>query len=495
MRRGNLARAMAAASGVLLALSACTSIPGDELQTASLVISDVTAIDAVNRARSDVDVVIMAEKIVAVGPDAGDGYRAEPGKRVNGSGKFLIPGLWDAHVHVTFDPDIDYRTFYPLSLAHGITALRDTGGHLDKLAPARAAAGQPDTPDLFVAGPLLDGELRVYDGSSAFFKDISIGVPSPEEGRAAVDRLAAEGVAFIKAYEMLAPDTFRAIVDQARMHGLPVSAHVPLSMTVAEAIDAGVDDLQHLRNLEFECAANSSALVAERQAMLEAGPAAADVPSAGALRGHIHGQQRQGALSSQDPQACETLIAVLADNGVFQTPTSHLNAGQVKQWYLTDEWRETFNMLPLELRARALQLTDREKQEPSPETLRYFEWNRATLARMEQAGVPLMAGTDAPILFMTPGISLHAELAQMVENGVSPIRALEAATVGPARFFGIENERGTIATGMKADLVLLAANPLDDIRNTQAIVAVVKDGALHDRSALDGMVKSVGNRP
>ena len=488
---GGLAKSGLVGIFVLVNLAGCASIPERALPPASLVFEDVTAIDAAEGSRSSVDVVLIDDVITAVGPSAGDRFSVQASRRIDGSGKYLIPGLWDAHVHLTFNKAIDHRTFFPLSLAHGITALRDTGGHLDLMVEARATAGTPETPDLFVSGPLVEGPLRVYDGSSAFFVDLSVGVSTPDEGRAMVNELADQGVDFIKAYEMLAPDTFSAIVDQATLRGLPVSAHVPLSMTVAEAVDAGVGDLMHLRNLEFGCVENIEVLAQARRDLLDGGPEGAGVASAGALRSHIHAAQRQDALQHQEAEACDRLIARLAENRVFQTTTSHLNAGYLNQWYYSDAWRETYAMLPPDVAADWLTRTDRSPDTPDVAAKRFDEWNASTIARMAQAGVPFMAGTDAPIRFMTPGISLHAELEQLVRWGLTPMQALEAATIAPARFFGLAGKRGAIAPGMKADLVLLSANPLDDVRNTRKIEAVVKDGKLHDRAALDAMIAGV----
>ena len=474
-----LVRLLAMLGSVAL-LSACTSAPQYDL-----VIRDVRAFDAVNGVREGVDVAISGDTIAAVGAD----LDAMDATIIEGGGRTLIPGLWDAHVHLAYDPAIDHEIFFPLALAHGITSLRDTGGHLDQLAAARAAAGTPSTPDLYIAGPLLDGVNRIYDGSSAAFVDLSVGLASPAAARARVDELADAGVHFVKAYEMLEPEVFAALAERARERGLPVSAHPPLTMTAGEVVAAGVSDLQHLRNLELACVADPEALLAERRAMLEAGPAAADATSYGGLRAAIHTRQRGPAIAMQDEGACAALIASFAENDVFQTPTALINRLASELWFKDPEWIETFAMLPADLRENwTTRVAAIPAREPGEAALAFAAWNRAMILRLAAAGVPIMAGTDAPIAFLTPGVGLHAELAALVDLGLTPAQALEAATLTPARWFGLEGERGTIAPGMAADLVLLDADPLADIANTRAIGAVMKDGVWHDRAALDAMV-------
>lgn len=446
------------------------------------VIRNVTVIDAVSGRQQGRDVAIKGGVILSV-RDTGQDM---PGNAtlIDGSGKFLIPGLWDAHVHLAYDPQIDYRTFFPLSLAHGITALRDTGGHLDRLAPAIKAAGGAHAPDLYFSGPLIDGANRIYDGSSQFYPDISVGAATPADAERLVDEFAARGASFIKAYEMLTPDVFRAVVRHAATHDMKVAAHVPLSMTAADAIAAGAADFQHMRNLEFSCAQDPAQLLVDRHAMLAA--AEADTPAA--LRLEIHGAQRGGALADPSPENCNTLIENIARAGVAQTPTLTIATFFTRRLFADPAWRETFKLMPAPVRegweTRSARLIDRPA---NTEAETYVRWIESMLPRLKTAGVPIIAGTDAPIAYLTPGASLHEELVMLVDAGLTPLAALEAATLAPAAFFGKTGETGSVAPGMKADLVLLRADPLADIRNTTAIEAVFKNGHLHDRPALDAL--------
>ncbi len=451
--------------------------------TANTIIQNVTVIDAVSGARSAQDVYIsggLVQSVVAAGQST-----SSMGQIVDGTGKFLIPGLWDAHVHLAYDPQIDYRTFFPLSLAHGITSLRDTGGHLDLLAPAiEAARTTENTPDFYFSGPLIDGENRVYDGSSPFSPNLSVGAATAAEAEAYVDEFVAAGASFVKAYEMLEPDVFVAVAARAKTHGIRVAAHVPLSMTAEEAIQAGGADFQHMRNVEFSCAADPAVLQADRQAMLEEGK---DGPGS-SLRTSIHNSQRNEVIKSLTAGSCDNLIEEMANAGVSQTPTLVVASFFTRRLYEGAKWRETFEMMPPSVRdawlARSKRLMGRASNEEGD---RYVSWIESMLPRLLAKGVPIMAGTDAPIGYLTPGIGLHEELAMLVDAGLAPLEALGAATYAPAAFFGKTDSMGTIGTGMKADLVLLDANPLENIRNTTAIRAVFKNGKYLDRVALDAL--------
>jgi len=446
---------------------------------APLVIDDVTVIDAEGGVRPGRSLLLEDGRIAALWP-ADDSAKAPAigagVTRLDGRDQFLIPGLWDAHVHVTFLPEVDYRVFFDLALRHGITALRDTGGRLDDLAPARAAAGTPDTPDLFVAGPLIDGEPPVYDGSGRFLPAIGIGHGDGDAVTARVDALAAAGVDFLKGYEMLSREQLAALVAAADRHGLKVAAHVPLAMSAGEAALTGIDDMQHLRNLELACARDHSALLKERRALLED---AAEIAGSD-LRQRIHERQRPVALAQQDDATCRFVVAALASAGVHQTPTLTMVTFRSLRLYADPAWRQGFDLLP----AAAAAGWHRDAAALSEQPLRagaapLAAWARKMVARLHEAGVPMLAGTDSPLGFLTPGLSLHKELELLVDAGLPPLDALRAATVAPAAFLGVDDEVGTIAAGKRANLVLLREDPLADIRHTRSIMAVVKDDRLH----------------
>jgi imidazolonepropionase-like amidohydrolase len=433
----------------------------------------------------DRHVLVRGERIVEV---AAAPIAPPPQARViDGRGLFLLPGLWDAHVHYDFTPGLDHRAMARLFLVNGITSVRDTGGHLAALAPARTAAAEPGAaaPRLYVAGPLLDDANRVYAGTEPGFPDIAMGLTGVDAAVAEVDRLAASGVDLIKTYELVSPEVFRALIARAASHGLPVTAHIPLSMDGLDVATSGIRGMEHLRNLELACARDHAALLAERQRML-ANPAG--LPG-WALRRDIHAAQRQIAFETEDAARCAEVIAALAEHRVFQTPTLTITSGDAARLFADPVWRRSFDYLPHAVgEAWRQSATERLQRPPAALAIAHTRWAVSMIPRLHAAGVPLMVGTDTPIGLLTPGFSLHEELRMLVEAGMPAQAVLVAATLRPAEFLGIEADFGTVAPGKVADLVLLDADPLADIRNTRRIRAVIRGGALFDRAALDGLL-------
>ncbi|MDH3208705.1 MAG: amidohydrolase family protein, partial [Gemmatimonadota bacterium] len=275
-------RAPALPVALACTLAAC----GPDAPLAELAINNVTVIDAVNGVRTGQTVVVDDGRITSV--TAGGSVDAL--ETVDGTGQYLIPGLWDFHVHLTYDARFT-EAMPGLFLNHGITSIRDTGGPLELVVPvvealrAEGAVG----PRVFFAGPLLDGRDVVYDGEGRPL--LGIGNADVATARANVERLASAGVDFLKIYEMVTPEVFAALVEEARARGFPIDGHVPLSMRARE-VGPQVQSLEHLRNIEMDCAADPERLLAERRRLL-ANPDR--VPGA-TLRSQLHNLQRLPAV-------------------------------------------------------------------------------------------------------------------------------------------------------------------------------------------------------
>lgn len=450
---------------------------GGAVPAADLAIENVTVIDAVNGTREAQTVLVENGLISAVLPAAEDVDAIET---VDGSGRYLIPGLWDFHVHLTYDERFT-DAMAGLFLNHGITSIRDTGGPLDPVLAAVAPlkVEGATAPRVFYAGPLLDGEYVVYDGNGR--PPLGIGNPDVETARANVARLAEAGVDFLKIYEMVTPEIFEVLVEEASARGLPMDGHVPLSMR-ARDVGPHVQSLEHLRNIEMDCVADGDVWVAERQARL-ANP---DGISGGDLRSSLHNLQRIPAVEAYDEASCAEVISAMMNT--IQVPTLRLNALGVMPPFARADWDTLLDKLPADAAEEWREATEANGQGGPMRDLTYGEWSLFLVGLMHEAGVPIGAGTDTPIGFAAPGYSLHSELELLVRAGLSPLEALRAATVHPAEFFGLQGEMGTIETGRVADLVLLTANPLDDITNTRAIEAVVTKGQLLNRGALSALV-------
>ena len=466
-------RAHCAPFVVLAFLSACA--PAEP--PVDLLITNVTVIDAASGTRMGQSVAVDGGTIVHVG----DEVSADAETVVDGQGHFLIPGLWDFHAHFTYDSRFT-ESMASLFLHHGVTSVRDTGGPLELLLPVVESlrADGAMAPRVFFAGPLLDGEDVVYDGQNRPL--LGTGNADPDAARANVARLADAGVDFLKIYEMVSPEVFAILVEEAEARGLPMDGHVPLSMR-ARDVGPHVQSLEHLRNIEMDCVADPEALLAERLRRLE-NPAA--VPGAD-LRSELHALQRLPAVEAYDESSCDAVLDALSST--IQVPTLRLNALGLQPPFDRSDWGALLDKLPEDAGAEWRAATEASRDGGPLRDPTYAEWSLFLVERMNEAGVPIGAGTDTPIGFAAPGYSLHSELEMLVRAGLTPLQALESATVRPAEFFGLEGEMGSIETGYAADLVLLSADPLADITNTRSIAAVVTQGRLLTREALDGLVR------
>ncbi|MGD2067857.1 MAG: amidohydrolase family protein [Gemmatimonadota bacterium] len=441
-----------------------------------LAIENVTVIDAARGVRENRTVVVDSGRIVRV-VDAGEDVVAD--EVVDGAGRYLIPGLWDFHVHLTYD-DRFTDAMPGLFLSHGITSIRDTGGLLEKVLPVveRMEAEGATAPRVFFAGPLLDGEHVVYDGENR--PGLGIANPDVETARKNVATLAEAGVDFIKIYEMVTPEVFDALVEEAVARGLPRDGHVPLSMLASE-VAPRMSSLEHLRNIEMDCASDADELLEARRRILAAhqeGPGAD-------LRARLHAAQRLPAVAAYDPDRCGEVLASM--DSTIQVPTLRLNALGLRAPWDREDWDAALERVPADVRGEWSAVAEQAREGPPARDTTFGSWSLFLVGEMYDRGVPIGAGTDTPIGFSIPGYSLHSELEMLVRAGLPPLEALRAATLRPAEFFGLDGEMGTIQEGRMADLVLLSGNPLDDIANTRGVEAVVLKGELLTRDELDAL--------
>lgn len=438
-------------------------------------ITNVTVIDAVNGVRENQSVVFDGDAITAIQAANAELTSAET---IDGTGKFLIPGLWDFHVHLTYD-DRFTDSMSELFLSWGITSVRDTGGLLRNVLPVveKMRAEGALAPRVWYAGPLLDGNFVVYSGVG--IPEIGVQNATPADARAMITSLKQQGVSFIKIYEMVSPEVFAEMVEVANELELPIDSHVPLSMR-ASAAGPLVDSIEHLRNIEMDCASDSPTLHEERLERLKnpEGLSGAD------LRGSLHRLQRLPAIANYDEARCNRTLEALGST--TQVPTLRLVSMSHAPPYARDDWQDALSRLP----ADAREDWGGAGADDGDVDTTFADWGLFLTGRAHAAGVPIGAGTDTPIALAIPGYSLHSELEFLVRAGLSPLEALESATVRPAEYFSLQDEMGTIDVGKKADMVLLDANPLDDINNTKKISAVVTKGRLLTRDDLEELVQA-----
>jgi hypothetical protein len=468
---------------MLVAVCALALVPAPALapSNAQTAITNVTVIDMTGQPpRSGMTVVIGGGRILKLGTTSSTRF-PDGTTVVDGTGKFLIPSFWDMHVHL-----VDSDKMLPLFVANGVLGVRDLGGRdLDKTLRWRAdtAAGTLVGPRIVTAGKVLDG---VPQADPSF----SIPVKSPEEGRQAVRDLKAKGVDCIKVYDVLSRDAYFGIADEAKKVRLPFVGHVPIAITTAEASDAGQKSIEHLGKILEDSSSSPGTIRAAQAESIKQDDYAAFTTRMGRTYDAI--------IATYSSQRAEALFARFRKNGTWQVPTLSVKHGRT----FIDELDAQGDP-----RAKYVEESQRNYWKPkvgffsryrTPSYIfaqkAYFQKELDLVGAMQRAGVKILAGTDTPNAYVIAGFSLHDELALLVSAGLTPMEALQSATLRPAEFFGELKSSGTIAKGKSANLILLDANPLDDIKNTTRIRAVVQNGRYLSRKELDGMLAGVEAR-
>jgi len=452
-------------------LSARTSVAQNSPAPVSIVITHVTVINpGTSSVQANQTVVIAGDYIISVSDSTN--VKISNARLIDATGQYLIPGLWDMHVHSAFGDwfpggrDI----ILPLFIANGVTGVRDMGGDTLVLLEWRKeiSSGQIMGPRMIISGPMLDGYLP--NGKLRF--PSSVAITTPASAVAAVDSLKKQGVDFIKVQSVISHDAYLAAAAEAHKQGLPIVGHVPDKVRIKEVVEAGQKSIEHLMGIFEGCSTEEDKFI----------------KGEGNLK---------LLLTTQDSERCNALTRLLAQNQTWQVPTLAWQRGgtfldqrdlkhQPLDKYVPAYWRDvtwrrfTDEMMPDLVR------------DPLPLRQEYFSRNLQMVGALHRAGVPFMAGTDtAPGVYIIPGFSLHDELANFVEAGFTTMESLQTATSNPAKFLGRESSFGSVAPGKVADLVLLTVNPLENIRNTQKISAVIAKGRFFDPAALDAMLRQV----
>lgn len=450
----------------LAAITAAAPAQGEQ-SPASLAITNVTVIDvkspdASKASEADQTVLVSGERITAVGPTSSISVPATA-IIIDGRGKYLIPGLWDMHVHVLFDGMREQMM--PLFVPNGVTGVRDMGGEqLDQLATLKRsiATGQVVAPRIVAAGPLVDGPKPVHP--------FSIKVSNAAEGREAVKKLKREGSDFVKPYSLLPRAAYFAIAEESKRQGLPFAGHVPYSVTAFEASDSGQKSIEHFFYIDVSSGADE-----RRKEATEA---------------LAKGKSPRRFDPALLPLVDEKVTAVgrhFARNGTWFVPTLIASRGHAfvkDQEYLRDPRRR---YLPKQIRQWWESEADVSDAAVAQRKL-FYTADLRVVALMHAAGADILAGSDLVNPNAHPGFGLHDELELLVEAGLSPIESLRAATWNPARYLERSGELGSVERGKYADLVLLDADPLADIRNTRRLRAVILNGRYFPKASLDNIL-------
>jgi hypothetical protein len=422
-----------------------------------LVFTHATVIDATGAPpKSDMSIVIIAGRIITLGNTGRVRVPAEA-QIIDATGKFLIPGLWDMHIHSGGYEN--GKKFFPRLIANGITGIRDMGSPLDEILRLRKEVNEGEIigPHMIIAGPIVQGPLP-------FRMPLLISVNNEAEARQTVSSLKGRGVDFIKVQDALPRELYFAISAEAKRQRIPFAGHVPPSVSAAEASNAGQRSIEHLGGRFY-----------------------------GVLLGC---SDREAELTSKVREIVRNVMKALNEKRE-PDDTDIFRAGLTKPLFESFNDRKAAALFSLFLRNRTWQVPTlaaqplreliSERRDLNEDDIRYgkrlLQKQYDLVKTMQRAGVKIMAGTDLP-----PDRSrLHEELSLLVEAGLTPMEALQSATRNPAEFLGRFDSLGTIERGKIADLILLDANPLEDIRNIQKLNAVVFGGKLIPKSSLEAM--------
>ena len=441
----------------------------------------------------DQTVVLRGDRIVELGPSSAVAVPSDA-RRIDGRGRFLIPGLWDMHAHLP-DDDVARGLVFPLYVTNGVTGLRVMLGDCDSLCAGEDSAGYSPrysvvdrwkreivvgsllAPRLVTAGNGLEGPQRVFPQSRI--------VRDSADADAAVATARAHHADFIKVIGNVPPPAYFTLLRLARRNGLPVAGHLPAGVSAFAASDSGQRSIEHLHGAWRLCTSRPDSVAALR--------AARSADTSAARRAALSRAITHLSATTFDERSCQAYFATLVRNGTWQVPTLSppREIGRLQEYDAAADPYAAY--ATAKQRAEWRPENDPQYREMTSEdfaSLReLFALCLRIVGAMSRAGVPLLVGTDVGGPHIYPGFSEQQELSYFVDAGLTPRAALEAATIAPARFLGATDSLGTVAVGKRADLVMLDANPLTDIRNVARVRTVVVRGRVLERAELDRMLR------
>lgn len=429
---------------------------------------------------SDSTIAIADDRVTFAGKS--NDFKIPAGAKViDCKGKWVIPGLFDMHTHVD-DPELievkpttqEKEQWMPLFVLMGVTGIREMAGDIDlfKAMKRRIASGELLGPRVWHGGPLVDGPRPMWPES--------IAVQDPESARHVVRSLKARGADFIKVYSLLGREEFLAICDEAKKVGLPVCGHVPGSVSNKEACEAGLNSIEHLLQLDRELA--DPARVSELRTALPK-----DLERFARFKAIAEINEK-----SYSPDLAKEMFSLFKSKGAWIDPTLTVVYQNIAFNENDPEMSRRRDFVPAFVRvwwnpSLNVHLRNRSEELKNGQQAVLRTYKRI-VAALRDAGIPLMTGSDMggnPHCFA--GWGVHDEMSQLVSAGLTPMEAIVSATSNPAKYLNAFDKYGSIEPGKSADFVILNADPLRDIRNSQSITTVVYGGKVYDKQKLDAL--------
>ena len=469
-------------SGLIICCLACSCFSQSQKNKYTIIITNASIVDVANNK-------IIPHRLIAISGDTIKAiddtkklkqYNAD--RYIDIAGKYILPGLWDMHVHFRGGDSLAEanKNLLPLFLFYGITTVRDCGGDITPSVMdwrKQIAKGTLDGPKIFTSGPKIDGPNSTWAGS--------LEVEAPEQISKALDSLQKINVDYVKLYESkISREAYLGIITQAEKRGMKTTGHMPYTVTLKEAVDQGLDASEHLYYVFKACSSKEDSIT---RAILESEHTEKPISLSAAL---------PLVYNTYDATTADRLFRYLAQKKFSITPTLFIikTIGEIKE---TDHTGD--KLLPYidpKIQATYALRVNSAKRQSDEATLfkKKFDAKANELVPlMFRAGINIMAGSDcgATNSYVYPGESLHEEVKQLVAAGLTPSQALQSATINGAKFFGVGGFYGSIQKGKCSDLVVFDANPLADIRAIDKVNMVLSNGRLYSRKDLDNLLESI----
>jgi imidazolonepropionase-like amidohydrolase len=454
------------------------AIPVHLLSQSSITLRHINVVDVrTGDIKHNQVVSIKGNKIASIGGD-NQKSRKSIGQEVDAKGKFLIPGLWDMHTHIV--GNLGDRKYYnefatPVFLANGITGIRNMwGSRAEVLMRDSIERNLLVTPRLIVSTPIVDGPAVFHQGA--------LPISNISQVPVVVDSMQALGYDFLKVYSLMPRDIFFALAKYCRQKNFPIAGHVPFGVTAEEASAAGLQSIEHSTGLSKSFTDNEEKLSRRWEQ---------EVRDTSGFLAHldIFDRAEMSTLTPFNKAKAKTVAATLVRNRTAVVPTLVLWAGYTKN-------RDSLMKIP------ALAYVPKGQQQQwydfrgiaSPGKDFSIQSKLEQVNFLHKQGVLILAGSDCLNPFTVHGFSLHEELELFVKAGLTPLQALRTATLNPAVFLKREAELGMVEKGKLADLIILEKNPLEDIKNTRSIYAVIMNGYLMDKTKINQFLEQLKER-